>query len=248
MEALQQSAVGNLLLRYCEPRDFDILKPHLRRRNLPTHTVVVRPNEPIEHVYFPEGCVVSIVADEGGDKVEVGLVGYDGMSGTAVLLDAGQSPQASMVQINGSPALEIASEQLVQACDASPTLRKLFLRFVQSLNVQAASTAAANSSFALPERLARWLLMCHDRVDGDQLELTHEFMSMMLGVRRSSVTLTLHTLEGTRAIRGTRGWITVLDRQRLEEIAGDSYGEPENEYRRLVGPYGKGKHVLRTVA
>ena len=146
MEALQQSAVGNLLLRYCEPRDFDTLRPHLRRRNLPTHTVVVRPNEPIEHVYFPEGCVVSIVADEGGDKVEVGLVGYDGMSGTAVLLDAGQSPQASMVQINGSPALEIASEQLVQACDASPTLRKLFLRFVQSLNVQAASTAAANSS------------------------------------------------------------------------------------------------------
>ena len=71
---------------------------------------------------------------------------------------------------------------------------------------------------------------------------------MMLGVRRSSVTLTLHTLEGTRAIRGTRGWITVLDRQRLEEIAGESYGEPENEYRRLVGPFGKGKHVLRTVA
>ncbi len=248
MEALQQSAVGNLLLRYCEPSDFDILRPHLRRRNLPTHTVVVRPNEPIEHVYFPEGCVVSIVADEGGDKVEVGLVGYDGMSGTAVLLDAGQSPQASMVQINGSPALEIASEQLVQACDASPTLRKLFLRFVQSLNVQAASTAAANSSFALPERLARWLLMCHDRVDGDQLELTHEFMSMMLGVRRSSVTLTLHTLEGTRAIRGTRGWITVLDRQRLEEIAGESYGEPENEYRRLVGPFGKGMHRLKTVA
>ena len=248
MEALQQSAVGNLLLRYCEPRDFDILRPHLRRRNLPTHTVLVRPNEPIEHVYFPEGCVVSIVADESGDKVEVGLVGYDGMSGTAVLLDAGQSPQASMVQINGSPALEIASEQLVQACDASPTLRKLFLRFVQSLNVQAASTAAANSYFALPERLARWLLMCHDRVDGDQLELTHEFMSMMLGVRRSSVTLTLHTLEGTRAIRGTRGWITVLDRQRLEEIAGESYGEPETEYRRLVGPFGKGMHGMRTVA
>jgi CRP-like cAMP-binding protein len=248
MDALQQSAVGNLLLRYCEPCDFDILRPHLRRRNLPTHTVVVRPNEPIEHVYFPEGGVVSIVADEGGDKVEVGLVGYDGMSGTAVLLDAGQSPQASMVQINGSPALEMASEQLVQACDASPTLRKLFLRFIQSLNVQAASTAAANSYFALPERLARWLLMCHDRVDGDQLELTHEFMSMMLGVRRSSVTVTLHTLEGTRAIRGTRGSITVLDRPRLEEIAGESYGEPENEYRRLVGPFGKGTRGLRTVA
>ena len=83
---------------------------------------------------------------------------------------------------------------------------------------------------------------------GDQLELTHEFMSMMLAVRRSSVTMTLHTLEGTRAIRGTRGFVTVLDRGRLEEIAGCSYGEAEDEYRRLVGPFGKGKHGLKSVA
>ena len=122
------------------------------------------------------------------------------------------------------------------------------MRFVQALNVQAASTAAANAHFDLPERLARWLLMCHDRVSSDQLELTHEFMAMMLAVRRSSVTVTLHTLEGTRAIRGTRGSVTVLDRARLEEIAGSSYGEPEDEYRRLLGPFGKGKHGLKSDA
>lgn len=249
MEPLQQSNVSNLLLRYCTPEDFELLRPHLTRHDLPTHTVVVRPNEPIEFVYFPEGGVVSIVAEqEGGDKVEVGLVGLEGMSGTAVLLDAGQSPQPCMIQIDGAPALKMDAQQLVRICDAKPSLRKLLLRFVQALNVQAASTAAANAHLALPERLARWLLMCHDRVPGDQLELTHEFMSMMLAVRRSSVTVTLHALEGTRAIRGTRGSITVLDRERLEEIAGHSYGEAETEYRRLVGPFGKGKHGLRRVA
>ena len=249
MESLQQSTVGNLLLRHCDPDDFELLRPHLTRQSLPTHTIVVHPNEPIRHVYFPEGGVVSIVAEqERGDQVEVGLVGQEGMSGTAVLLDAGQSPQASMVQINGSFALEMDAELLVRICDARPSLRRLLMRFVQALIVQAASTAAANAQFTLPERLARWLLMCHDRVGGDQLELTHEFMSMMLAVRRSSVTVTLHTLEGTGAIRGTRGWVTVLDRARLEEIAGRSYGEPEDEYRRLLGPFGKGKQGLKSVA
>jgi CRP-like cAMP-binding protein len=122
------------------------------------------------------------------------------------------------------------------------------LRFVQAMNVQAASTAAANAHYALPERLARWLLMCHDRVDGDHLDLTHDFMSMMLAVRRSSVTVTLHTLEGTQAIRAVRGTVTVLDRNRLEEIAGESYGEAETECRRLIGPFGKGKHGMEAVA
>ena len=249
MDPLQQSNVGNLLLRYCAPEDFELLRPHLTRQDLPTHTVVARPNEPIEFVYFPEGGVVSIVAEqEGGDKVEVGLIGLEGVSGTAVLLDAEQSPQTSMIQIDGAPALIMEASRLVRICEERPSLRKLFLRFAQSLNVQAATTAAANAHLALPERLARWLLMCHDRVGGDQLELTHEFMSMMLAVRRSSVTVTLHALEGTRAIRGTRGAVTVLDRERLEEIAGHSYGEAEAEYRRLVGPFGKGKHGLKSVA
>ena len=248
MDSLQQSTVGNLLLRYCELEDFERLRPHLTRRNLPTHTILAHPNEPIEHVYFPEGGVVSIVAEGQDEQVEVGLVGHEGMSATAVLLDAGQSPQTSMVQINGAPALEMEASRLVELCDERPSLRKLCLRFVQALNVQAASTAAANAHFALPERLARWLLMCHDRVGGDHLELTHEFMSMMLAVRRSSVTVTLHALEGIRAIRGTRGSVTILDRALLEEFAGASYGEAENEYRRLLGPFGKGKHGLRSVA
>lgn len=249
MQALQQSSVGNLLLRYCSREDFDRLQPYLTRVHLETRMILVQPNEPIEQIYFPEGGVISIVSElDSGDPVEVGLYGSEGMSGMAVVLAADQCPQAHMIQIDGAPALSMPAGELARAVDESPSLRKLMLRFVQAMNVQAASTAGANSHLVLSERLARWLLMCHDRVDGHQLEFTHEFMSMMLAVRRSSVTVALHALEATRAIRGTRGAVTVLDRERLEEIAGNSYGEAEAEYRRLVGPFGKGRHGLKSVA
>ena len=249
MQALQQSSVGNALLRYCTADDFALLQPFLSRTHLELRMPLYEPNQPIHYVYFPEGGVCSIVAEqEAGDKVEVGLFGYEGMSGAPVILGAGQSPQASMIQINGAPGFQIGAADFIAACDRSGPLLKLMLRFVQAMNVQAASTAAANAHYALLERLARWLLMCHDRVDGDHLDLTHDFMSMMLAVRRSSVTVTLHTLEGTQAIRAVRGTVTVLDRNRLEEIAGESYGEAETEYRRLIGPFGKGKHGMEAVA
>ena len=248
METLQQSTVGNLLLRYCTQDDFNMLSPHLARVHMPLRLPLVERNTPIERVYFPEGGVASIVAEHEGDRIEVGMFGHEGMSGTAIVLGAEQSPQTTLIQIDGASALEIDSELLAEACDASRSLRNLLLRFAQALSVQAASTAAANAHYALPERLARWLLMCHDRIDSDQLDLTHEFMSMMLAVRRSSVTVTLHTLEGTRAIRGTRGTIMIADRARLEDLENKRYDEAEIEYRRLIGPFGKGKHGLKTVA
>jgi CRP-like cAMP-binding protein len=242
------SSTRNLLLRALSPPDFALLEPHLARVALKIHFPLYERNEPIEQVYFLEGGVGSIVSEqEGGDQVEVGLYGHEGMSGSAVVMGAGQSPHGSMIQVGEPTALVIASERLIHACDRSRSLHTLLLKFTQALTIQAALTAASNAHYALPERLARWLLMCHDRVEGDHLELTHEFMSMMLAVRRSSVTVTLHTLEATGAIRSTRGIVTVLKRDRLEEIAGDSYGEAEEEYRRLIGPFGKGSHGLKAV-
>jgi CRP-like cAMP-binding protein len=99
-------------------------------------------------------------------------------------------------------------------------------------------TVLANAHYPVDERLARWLLMCHDRWDGDVLPLTHEFMAVMLAVRRPSVTTALHVLEGNRFIRAERGCVTIRDRSALEEFAGDSYGPPEREYERLIGPLG----------
>lgn len=247
MSSLQASA-GNLLLRALSEADFSIIEPHLLREQLRLKDPLWAADEPIERVFFLEEGVGSIVSEqEGGEMVEIGLYGREGMSGAAVIMGAEQSPHASMVQVGNPAAYSIASDRLLEACDESASLRRLLMRYVQSLNVQAALTAASNAHFALPERLARWLLMCHDRMEGDRMELTHEFLSMMLAVRRSGVTVTLHTLEAMGAIRSARGVVTVSDRERLEEIAGDAYGQPEAEYRRLIGPFGRGRHGMMAV-
>ncbi|MCJ2021277.1 helix-turn-helix domain-containing protein, partial [Methylobacterium sp. E-065] len=108
------------------------------------------------------------------------------------------------------------------------------LRYVQVEFVQVRQTAYVNATYTIETRLARWLLMCHDRVDGDELRVKHEFLSMMLGVQRSGVTLALQNLEGGRCIQARRGRITVLDRELLETVADGSYGPPEAEYARLI--------------
>ena len=241
MSSASQASTANLLLRAISPDDYALLEPHLERTDLSVRKVLFDAESPIERVHFPEGGVASIVIDdEGGETVELGLFGNDGMSGGPVLLGADQTPHRCFVQIDGGTSLHLSSDALLDACEQSATLRRVLLRFVHALAVQTAATASANAHYALPERLARWLLMCHDRVEGDRLPLTHEFMAQMLAVRRSGVTVTLHTLEATGAIRSTRGLVTVLDRARLREIAGDSYGTPEAEYARLIAPLGKG--------
>jgi len=240
-----QSSTPNILLRALAIEDYALLEPHLERAHLKTGERLYEAHQHIAQVYFPEGGVGSVVAEqESGDKIEVGLYGREGFSGTSVVLGAGQSPHTSMVQVGDMPTLSISTERLLEACERSPALLRELLRYTQTLTIQAALTAASNAHYALPERLARWLLMCHDRVDGNHIELTHEYISTMLAVRRSGVTVTLHTLEGTGSIRAKRGLITIVDRERLEEIAGDSYGEAEAEYRRLIGPFGKGGHGM----
>jgi CRP-like cAMP-binding protein len=193
----------------------------------------------MEHVYFLEDGIASIVsAHEEGRPVEIGIHGREGMSGVPVVLGAQRSPHASMIQVGDAPVQRIASEKLIEACAASPGLTQLLLRFAHTLSVQTALTAAANATYDLSERCARWLLMCNDRLESDMIELTHDFLSMMLAVRRSGVTVTLHSLQATGAIRTSRGVITISNRSRLEEIAGDCYGQAEAEYRRLIAPFG----------
>ena len=135
------------------------------------------------------------------------------------------------VDTHGRPA-----EHLVEpvAIESSRTLHALLLRFVQVFNTQVAATAMSNGDSVIGQRLARWLLMCHDRIDGDELPLTHEFLSIMLAVRRAGVTEALHLLEGAGIIKARRALISILDRERLDEMAGDSYGQPEAEYERLI--------------
>lgn len=239
MGSPDQGFTRNLILSSLSGSDWALLQPHLERVKLSRGSELLRAGEPIEHLHFPEGGVASLVSSETGDDVEVGLIGREGFVGTAVMMGTDQAPDKSFMQIDHTTALRIERERLQDAIMESETLRTVLLRFAHVLHVQSVRTAVANAGAEIPQRLARWLLMCHDRVEGDTLVLTHEFISMMLAVRRSGVTVALHLLEGTGAVRSTRGEVLVRDRSKLRELAGEIYGVPEAEYRRLLGPFGK---------
>ena len=136
--------------------------------------------------------------------------------------------------------MRLQTAPYLAAVERSATLRRVLLRFVQTLMIQTAQSAAVNAHQQIEARLARWLLMCHDRVEGDVIELTHEFMGMMIAAERSGVTVTLHILEGAGMIRSTRGRVVILDRGKLMDLAGDGYGLPEAQYSELLRPFGKG--------
>ena len=188
-------------------------------------------------VYFLEAGVTSVIAIASDNhRIEVGIFGCDGMSGTTLLMGVDTSPHQVFVQIPGR-ALRLPTDSFSDLVGQSPTLHRHLLRYVHVFNVQIAHTALSHGGYGMEPRLARWLLMCHDRVDGNDLPLIHEFLALMLGVRRAGVTETLHVLEGVHAIKAQRGLLTVLDRHKLEEAAGESYGIPEAEYERVIGPF-----------
>jgi CRP-like cAMP-binding protein len=229
----EPSSIRNKLLRSLSEDDLALLQPHLEELQMERSDVMIEPNKPIELVYFPEDCIGSIVATASDHRrIEVGIFGRDGMSSTSLLHGIDTTPHEVFTQLPGS-ALRMEADALRHAIGQSPSLHQHLLRYVETFQVQVAYTALSHGSFTIEERLARWLLMCHDRIDGDDLPLVHEFLSIMLGVRRSGVTIALQTLEGTGTIEAARGHIIIQDRERLEEAANGSYGVPEAEYRRL---------------
>ncbi|MEA1083181.1 MAG: Crp/Fnr family transcriptional regulator [Sphingomonas sp.] len=230
----------NILLASLLPEDLALLAPHLAREALQVKQVLVPLNQPIEHVWFLEGGVGSVVAVSADiSPTEVGIFGREGFAGTALLLGAGISPHEIFIQVNGHNGLKIAAAPFLAAVDHSRTLRIALLRYVQTVITQAANSTVSNAHQRIEARLARWLLMCHDRYDSDDIPLTHEFMAIMVAAERSGVTVSLHVLEGAGMIRSKRGRVVILDRQKLEELAGDGYGQPEAEYSRLIAPFGK---------
>ena len=216
--------------------DFALLQPHLEQVDLPRGATLAPRNKRLEHVYFPEGGVTSIVTvDPGGKMTEVGLFGREGMSGSSLVLGSDRSPMETFVQIGGGEAHRIRRKAFMSAVRDGHSLQALFGAFTQCLATQVSYTASSNANQRLEARLARWLLMCHDRVDGPDLDLTHEFLAMMLAVRRSGVTDTLNQIQLDGAISTRRGIISVVNRGKLQAMAGHSYGAPEAEYRRLIG-------------
>lgn len=230
----------NCLLRALPPADLALLTPHLEPVPLAKGDVVVRSDEPFTHAWFPESGLASIISNTSEPRrLEVGLFGWEVMLSTALVLGADQTPHETLVQVEGT-WLRIEAEWLRAAMGQSPALTGVLMRYVQTFLLVLSQTALSNGAYKVEERLARWLLLAHDRIDGDELPLTHEFLSLMLGVRRSSLTIATHMLEGAGMIRAKRGLIIVLDRAKLEAAAGETYGKAEAEYERLIGPYRSG--------
>ena len=237
MPAPDRSSLQNRLLRALAPEDFSLLQPHLVPVPLPKGAVVIRADEPFDHAYFPESGLASVIFNtREGRRLEVGLFGREGMVSTALVLGADRTPHETLVQVEGT-WLRIEAETLREAIRRSPRLHDLLMRYVQTFLLVLSQTALSNGTRTIEERLARWLLLAHDRLDGDDLPLTHEFLSIMLGAHRPAVTNAIHVLEGNRMIKAKRSVITVLDRDRLQDAAGDTYGIAEAEYERLIGPF-----------
>lgn len=185
-------------------------------------------------VYFMESGIASVVAGtEGRAAVELGIIGREGMTGLGVVYGDDQHPFQTFIQVEGS-AQRFPMAGFKTALETRPAMRALMLRYARAFSIQVATTALANGRSKLDERLCRWLLMVSDRV-GRQFSITHEFIALMLAVRRSGVTLAIQILEGKGLIRASRGSITIVDREGLTAMANGAYGFAEREYKRLIG-------------
>ena len=225
----------NHLLASLSSADLRLLEPHFEQVPLPIRKSLEEPDRRIEAVYFPLSGFACVVAVQSPTRhVEIGFIGREGMTGLPILLGNHRSPLATFIQAAGE-AQRIRAADLRSAIQQSPSLRDSLLKYAQAFGVQTAQTAISHAISRLDRRLARWLLMAHDRISGDVLPLTHEFLSIMLGVRRPGVTEALNSLERQNFIYCGRGTVTVKDRKGLERYVGKFYGIPEAEYRRLIG-------------
>ncbi|UWM80921.1 Crp/Fnr family transcriptional regulator [Rhizobium sp. SRDI969] len=181
---------------------------------------------PVSHYYFLESGIASMVATSPeGKKAEIGLVGRDGVSPPALTMEAEAFSFDVMMQVGGA-GRRVEARALAGFLFDQPVVRQLLARFLQGFFAQVAHTALSNAVHKIDVRLAKWILMCHDRMDGEEIELTHEYMATMLGVRRSSVTEALHILEGEHFIYSHRGLVIVRNRTSLEAFAADAYDVP----------------------
>lgn len=238
MTSIDQGTCRNLLLKSLREEDFALLAPNLRRVSLNVGEVLVAPGQPIETVCFPEAGIITlsdVMTD--GNRIGIGHSGFEGFTGWPVLLGCARSPHEVRVTADGGNALHIPPRALLDACGASETLRHQLLRFVQAFVVQLSRTIVSSLTQSIETRLSRWTLMAHDRIEGDEIQVTHDEIAVMLAVRRASVTDALHILEGEGLIRCRRGRVMIRDREGLLRQAGETYGFFEAEYSRLIAPF-----------
>jgi CRP-like cAMP-binding protein len=230
-----QKAVRNRILAALPAPEFALLAPNLVRVELELGETLHRAGEIIEQIYFPEiGFISAMAVLSDGSPLEIGLIGAEGAAGVSVILGAPVAYSETMCQTGGA-AHRMPVGAFLDAVGRAPQLRELLLKYLHVFHIQVAQTAACNAHHDLSQRLARWLLAAHDRSGMPELSLTQDLIAVMLGVRRSTVSIAAATLQKAGVIRYQHGRITIVNRTGLEDAACECYGAVVNEYRRMLG-------------
>ena len=213
----------NLILNALPDEIYEKVKPNLVTVEMPLGKVIYRPDEPINHAYFPETSVISVVTYlENGNCVETGIIGNDGVSGTETVLDQDSSPREAMVQLAGD-GYRMKVEKFRELFSSEEIFKKLVLHYVYNFIAQISQNPACLCYHRVEQRLARWLLSFEDRAASNELGLTQEYIAVMLGVHRPSVSKSAAKLQERGLINYNRGKIKILDRPGLEKTACECY-------------------------
>jgi CRP-like cAMP-binding protein len=218
-----RSDFRNAILSRLSPEQLESLRPHLQPIELELKQVIYQPNQPIKDAYFVETGMISVVSNMADGKcIEVGTIGWEGVAGGVVLLGAKTVPHQYFVQMAGhGHRVDVAVLKDVAKQDEE--FRDIFSRGQVAFHMQTMQSAACNGLHSVTQRCCRWILMSQDRINGDDVPLTHEFLAIMLGVRRASVTDVLKPLQGRGWIESNCGTIVILDRKGLESGSCECY-------------------------
>jgi CRP-like cAMP-binding protein len=221
--SISSSTNGNQLLASLPTIKFKEIQPHLERVKLKRGESVHKAGEPMPYVYFPESCIISMVTVfEDGASIECGIIGREGMTGTALALSYDTASREAYVQITGS-ALRIKAKKFCEIMEQGGPFQRAVLNFTSTFFEQVIQTGACSSHHSLNERLARLLLMCNDRSEGNKVFITHEFIAQLLGTYRPNVTNAAVILKAQELIEYRRGLITILDKKGLETASCECY-------------------------
>ena len=235
MIAKSDEMAENRLLNSLPEPEYQRLLPRLEEVSFSLGEVVYEFGGQLDYVYFPTDSIVSLLYTmENGTSAEMGLTGNEGVVGIALFMGGGTMPNRAVVQSAGG-ALRMKARVLQDEFALGGKFQQMLLRYTQALITQISQTAVCNRLHAVEQQLCRWLLLSHDRVNGDELLMTQELIADMLGVRREGVTVAAGHLQDAGAISYVRGRITILDRHKLEEIASECYQVVKDEFDRLLG-------------
>jgi CRP-like cAMP-binding protein len=238
LASTKSATIPNRLLASLPPNVFESLVSKLHRVPMPLRAVLVEADATIEHVYFPDKGMISLVAVlEDGRRGEVGVIGNEGVFGIPLLVGVDTALTEAVVQLAGT-ALRMSSADFRREASPEGPFRATLLRYSAALGEQISQTAVCNCNHDVEERLARWLLMAHDRANGDELVLTQDFVAMMLGVHRPSVTISMGILQRAGLIGYSRGGrVSIIDREGLEAASCECYAAVLRRFAVVMGPY-----------